>query len=479
MIELEDTLPTITDAEQEEEVRTDRRGIFVASVIIFLAAVENAIVGIGEFPYMQEIDKESTNEFFGIAMSISRVSQAFSALLFAMICQTRQTYRTPLIVGRLIALLACILYLNVEHLKGGRRYLMAVCYSLFCTASGSNVIIRSYVSAISSHSDRSDAFSLFNGAYMLASVIGPMAQMMFSSVKYPGVEFLPDMKFHIYSAPIWIAAVTNFLSIAVIKLYLRELPRRGDTSFESLKDKIAMFRWQTFSRKISGLLTVLNWKLILVCFGQKMLQTLSVVTLYTIVSMILKTSFGWTNAEATVAISKTMTGVGVLAIVTIFVYLFAGFGRRFSERYIYLLGLAVFVGFYLISYPWEMMSSPVAVYNATAATGCKFSWCPSSYVPPASLFLVSIVVAMGFGLPLLSITLDSMYSKILGSMDQNMMQSIFVVADNIIHIITPIYSADVYTWFGLEVVWGCNGFITVVGTIFWILYLSDFSKYSS
>ncbi|EGT47539.1 hypothetical protein CAEBREN_19641 [Caenorhabditis brenneri] len=476
MIELEDTLPTITDAEQEEEVRTDWKGILVASVIIFLAAVENAIVGIGEFPYMQEIDKESTNEFFGYAMSVSRVTQAISALVFAMICRTRQSYRSPLIVGRLIALLACILYLNVEHLKGGRRYLMAVCYSLFCTASGSNVIIRSYVSAVSSHSDRSDAFSLFNGAYMLATVIGPMAQMMFSSVKYPGVEFLPDMKFHIYSAPIWIAAVTNFISIAVIKLYLRELPRRGDTSFgkiEKLSISIIFFMFQKASR------TRLQCSLILVCFGQKMLQTLSVVTLYTIVAMILKTSFGWTNAEATVAISKTMTAVGVLAIVTIFVYLFAGFGRKFSERYIYLLGLAVFVGFYLISYPWEMTRSPVAVYNATAATGCKFSWCPSSHVPPASLFLVSIVVAMGFGLPLLSITLDSMYSKILGAMDQNLMQGIFVVADNIIHIITPIYSADVYTWFGFEMVWISNGLATVIGTIVWMIFLSEFSKYSS
>ncbi|CAL2033826.1 unnamed protein product [Caenorhabditis brenneri] len=80
-------------------------------------------------------------------------------------------------------------------------------------------------------------------------------------------------------------------------------------------------------------------------------------------------------------------------------------------------------------------------------------------------FLLTVSVhAIWFGLPLLSITIGW---KILGSMDQNIMQGVFAIGD---HILPPIYSADVFTWYGFEVVWACNGFITVIGTIFWIIF---------
>ena len=55
-------------------------------------------------------------------------------------------------------------------------------------------------------------------------------QLVFSAIKYPGVQVLPHIYFHLYSAPIWVATFANFVSIAVIIYLLEERlpkPRKG------------------------------------------------------------------------------------------------------------------------------------------------------------------------------------------------------------------------------------------------------------
>ncbi|KIH57190.1 hypothetical protein ANCDUO_12620 [Ancylostoma duodenale] len=79
----------------------------------------------------------------------------------------------PLIVGRIIAFVSCCIYLCVELLPEGRRYLMLFCYFLFGIASSSSTILRGYIAAVSTTEDRARAYSSIVVANMLSVVVGP------------------------------------------------------------------------------------------------------------------------------------------------------------------------------------------------------------------------------------------------------------------------------------------------------------------
>ena len=73
-------------------------------------------------------------------------------------------------------------------------------------------------------------------------IIIPVIQMAFTTIPYPGFTIIPHVKFHVYSAPIWIANSTNFISIAIIVFGMKELPRKPKTK----KRKFRLFALNTY-----------------------------------------------------------------------------------------------------------------------------------------------------------------------------------------------------------------------------------------
>ncbi|GMT23285.1 hypothetical protein PFISCL1PPCAC_14582, partial [Pristionchus fissidentatus] len=58
--------------------------------------------------------------------------------------------------------------------------------------------------------------------------------------------------------------------------------------------------------------------------------------------------------------------------------------------------------------------------------------------------------------------------KMIGNIDQNVMQSIFVIAEDIIMIVSPIYAGAVFSAVGPNIISIINGFIFIVATIVWM-----------
>lgn len=82
-------------------------------------------------------------------------------------------FRWPLIAGRLIAIVACCLYLCIEYVPTGRRYMMMFCYILFDVSGSSPSILRAYIAAISMPKDRSKAFATMSLSMVLSIIMGP------------------------------------------------------------------------------------------------------------------------------------------------------------------------------------------------------------------------------------------------------------------------------------------------------------------
>ncbi|CAD6196977.1 unnamed protein product [Caenorhabditis auriculariae] len=435
---------------------TDWKAIVVAGVVTFIAAVENTVVGMSEWAYMNEIDKVADAQFFGAATAASKAGHAFFALVFAVWCFRLQCFRAPLIAGRLIAFAGCVLYLCVEFITDGRRYLMMVSYILFGIASSSSTILRAYVAAVSLERDRPQAYSTITSATMLSIIVGPIIQIAFTKIDYPGYEIFPNVRFHIYSAPIWVAAVTNFISIAIIYFMLDELPKRAKKLATS-----------------PSLMTLEGFK-------ARMIATLSVVTLTTLTSIIFITDYGWTRQTSVMVVSICMGSVGALSIVVALLFFFCKLGKVVPQRYGFLFGMLVFVLMFVASYPYQSIGHPVAAYNETADIGCKsadYSWCETGYVPAAGVFLAVIIVVMGLGIPFALVSLDAIYSQILGTINQSVMQGAMIVAEDVVLILGPIYASTLFSAYGISSVWLINGVVMSLGALLWLVFLPRLRQY--
>uniref|UniRef100_A0A0M3HGD2 MFS domain-containing protein n=1 Tax=Ascaris lumbricoides TaxID=6252 RepID=A0A0M3HGD2_ASCLU len=60
---------------------TDWPQVRLIAAILFLGCIQMFVIGMSEWPYMQEIDKEATSTFFGYVGSVSALGHAICAPL--------------------------------------------------------------------------------------------------------------------------------------------------------------------------------------------------------------------------------------------------------------------------------------------------------------------------------------------------------------------------------------------------------------
>ena len=80
---------------------------------------------------------------------------------------------------------------------------------------------------------------------------------------------------------------------------------------------------------------------------------------------------------------------------------------------------------------------------ATTGNGCNpavYSWCFSSRASRPLIYIVVSVTVMGMAMPIIHITVDTVYSKVLANIDQSLMQGATVVLEDLIMIIGPIFA---------------------------------------
>ncbi|RCN42421.1 hypothetical protein ANCCAN_11624 [Ancylostoma caninum] len=185
-----------------------------------------------------------------------------------------------------------------------------------------------------------------------------VCQLAFSSMKYPGFVLVDGfLKFHIYSAPIWIASMTNFASIAIVVYGLKDIHRDRNQDEE-------MFNIEAIKEKIRVVMSMdLAWSLIVLCWVEKIVANLSVVTLQSIMSPLVMISFGWDGQTTVMILALCMGFVGILSIGVATAFIFCRLGNVVSPRVSFLIAVLVSVAMYVLSYPYEMTSHKIHKYN--------------------------------------------------------------------------------------------------------------------
>ncbi|GMR47193.1 hypothetical protein PMAYCL1PPCAC_17388, partial [Pristionchus mayeri] len=441
----------------------------VTVVLTFLCNIESSMLAMGEWPYMSTIDHEATANFYGTASAVNKAAHVIFTFLFAFWAYSISGMRIPMLVGRCITLVSCVMYIFVEFIPSNRRWWMLFCYLLFGIGFGTSPLLRSYIARVTSEENRSSAYALQNGAVVLSVMVGPIAQIAFSGLPYPGVDIIPPhLKLNVYSAPIWFAVITNILAILITIFLLKDVEEIEEIkNSSSFKFSLAAVRDQwTRVRSLN-----LPWILIVLVIFEKMVSTLFNSTMGSVVGPMFTAMYAMDGLEIIMWLGIAQVVVGLLAVSFSMIFFVFKLGNHVSCRVLFVFSNVIVILSYLISYPFPFDSNPLKPFNETTRTGCdpaEYKWCDSQLVMNIIPFLIALIITMSFAIPATMMSLDTIYSKIVGNIDQNVFQSIFVIAEDIMAIVGPIYGSAVFTAIGINYINIINGLVYIVTTLVWL-----------
>lgn len=473
---------TTRSEDDVEDKKTQWSEIYLATFITFLCSVENNMISIGEWNYLQKMDPEVDNTFFALVTSITKGGHALFSLAFAYWSHRWRVSKIPLLVGRFTALAGCILYLLIEYVPYNRRYAMLFCYCLFGISFGNQPILRAFIARMSSNKSRVTAYALFSTATMFSIVIGPMGQLAFSSISYPGYEIMPGMKFHIFSAPVWIALLTNIIAIAVVAIRFDDPWEREERGIKKTSSTTS-FTLDDLKQKMAAIKALpLPWLLVGIILFEKAIANVTLASIFSVASPLMTDVFGF-NAKETITIhAVAQLTVGLFALTISGAFMFCKLNKKLSARSLLLFSLGVSVTLYIVSYPWPVpaLSQPMKARNESAHTGCSaehYPWCEYALSPNPWIWISVMIISMGFTFPTSSIGLDTLYSRVLGEIDQTLMQGAMVLVEDVILFFGPFYAARMFKAYSISALWTVNVFVVAAGLIVFMVNFARFKPY--
>ncbi|KAF8363067.1 hypothetical protein PRIPAC_89990 [Pristionchus pacificus] len=364
------------DVEESRAVKTHWKDIFLVSVFYFFAYVTYQALMIPLYSYLKKIDEGASIEFYGFITSAFKIGHLLSLALFATVTFVTRRYRANLMIGRIIAIAGCIIYLFVEMAPVPyRKYLVLLVFIMHSTAEGSIIIVRSYVPRISTPADRSAAYGIKNGSVLLSIVAGPLIQHVFSSIPWPkgGVVIIdPYFKLDQYIGTICLLLIFNIAAFYLVAVHIR-VP--SDMEGEEEDKPVPLV---PSLRKAWQQLKTLDVSLILMLVLEKSISGGGFAALLTIFNPYVTTTFNYSNNHSLYIITVTSVGVGIFSIGVVALFVFAKLGTIIPASRTFPLSLILCLALFILSYPLPLISSQVPVKSADNPDGCDvsvYAWC--------------------------------------------------------------------------------------------------------
>ncbi|GMS82752.1 hypothetical protein PENTCL1PPCAC_4927, partial [Pristionchus entomophagus] len=285
-------------------------------------------------------------------------------------------------------------------------------------SEGSLNVIRSMIPRVSTKADRQAAYSILNGALMLSIIAGPGIQF--------GASFLPQMKsvswlqLTSFTYPIWTALLLCIISTIIISVRMAEsepIPEKGKkmTGNGRIKGKV----WDIRLRY----LRLDKIALSLVLF-EKIVSSVRFSAILAVVTPFMETILNKSKDTVLTIVTASQFVVGVISILAVAAFVLTPLRKvRASPVLLFSLGCTFFM--FLYSYPWPILSDPITVKSQDNPDGCDathLEWCANQWHVKVWYWLPVIIPLFGMAMPTSFISLETVYSKLLGNIDQNLMQ---------------------------------------------------------
>jgi len=288
--------------------------------------------------------------------------------------------------------------------------------------------------------------------------------VLFSPLGYPGYTFRGFIPVNMYTAPA-LASLIGVTVVMLTMLFLFEEHYSGIVSKETKKGKffvlpkfdgsaiaVCLFIWLTVS----------------------VVQT-NVEAILTPYTMIM---YNWDDQTAIRNTGYLILISGTMSSVCYVIYAFTPV-RKLDERKATLIGLAFFLSYHLITFPWPfypgaidyqisdlhpahnaslltLSASNAAAASNVTARGCdvKYSWCRYTPKVPVGVLFGAYDTLIAIGWVPIMVPMSVLYSRILGPRLQGTMQGLLAQTGSFARTIAPLLMTWLFSSYGPRWAWG-------------------------
>uniref|UniRef100_A0A183CR13 MFS domain-containing protein n=1 Tax=Globodera pallida TaxID=36090 RepID=A0A183CR13_GLOPA len=423
---------------------TDWPSIYVSTLVAFIGAIHHNSVMV--WPFLQLVDPTANETFYGFLRSISGLGTVLTAMVAGYVCNRTANTRSSMIVGKLLALLSCSIYLCIELAPPSvaRVHLLFILFELFLGASvGAANMLRTHVAHASTEADRAKAIGVVSLAPAVGLIVGPVINLLSSTIAFPGWPFAFGIHLNLFTAPILLAMLISALALYLLLFHF-------DGTIRLRHDGIAQnaVNGRRPSRCAVAAATApsFDWVAVAICLFTRATVSLCLLNLITVGPPYIQMIFRWSSTEMVRYQSYIMGAIGLHGIAWNLAYAFLDMRKRFSERNAIVVSVGLMLFVYLVTFNWPFLSDTIPyqqqqqlnVSNLSSSSfsvapsaaaefsfveaplGCpqRFRWCETTTLVNMPIFMGSLVLALGVALPVLHINLDILYSKVLGNIRQ-------------------------------------------------------------
>ncbi|GMT03816.1 hypothetical protein PENTCL1PPCAC_25990 [Pristionchus entomophagus] len=441
---------------------TDWRAIYLISLINLASFVMQYTLGVNAFVYLRQIDSSSSITDQGKVKSIYRLIIGISCVLSSVYAYTRKNFRHSIIAGACMQVVGCSIYAYIEGFpEDNRTGIWIFIFGLHAAAEGCNTVLVSYVPRVSSVKDRMKAYSFLGGAEVVAVVIGPVIQ--FACHLLPGKTELMGiswLKISEYTVPIWICCLLSIVNLFFVTFCMEEPPlEKNPQTF----CKTMAQAWQEIRNT--------DIPLVVVCILEKCISAFGCTTILTLAPPLIVTTFNVDESSQSFYTTMFQCVSGFLALGTVATFAKALKSSRLSSR-AFLISLVFFILAYFFSIPtFSFYSQQVTVADANNTHGCNlttYGWCDEAWIVNPWMWIVVSGGLIGVAFPLANIAHDTIYSQILGGIDQNVLTGLMVMIQNISMIPVPIAATEIFKLYGPTRWWIIVVATMIGGLVLWI-----------
>ncbi|KAH7723927.1 Protein Y53G8AR.7 a [Aphelenchoides avenae] len=404
-----------------EKRKTDWRSIYISSVLTFMSAIQFSLYFSSQWPYLQKVDPSSTETFFGLVVSVYSLSQMLTSPFVGFWSNKLRQITLPVTACLLFSFVGNAIYFCAQLFPSDGKYVVLVGRLMSGIGSCSIGLFKAYAATASVPKDRTRSIAFVTGGMAMGSTIGPALQILFLPIGYPGVRLFGSLHLHMLNAPALFCCCMNLGSIVFMKCMFNE-------SYAGVVDKnkagdIDAVKLPNYDKVAVGL-----------CNGIRFTQMFIVTNLETIGLPFAMMMFAWNDSTAVKYSAMAHMVLGGFSFTIYLGYIVFNIGKYTSHRLVCLLGLIGLVAFHLITFSWPFLPNHVATYNSTSTldeAGCNVAsrpWCETLTRVNVFMYYASYCIFVGLAFSNLNISMNTLYSRIIGPRFQGTLQGILMTS---------------------------------------------------
>uniref|UniRef100_A0A914Y5V2 Uncharacterized protein n=1 Tax=Panagrolaimus superbus TaxID=310955 RepID=A0A914Y5V2_9BILA len=327
-------------------------------------------------------------------------------------------------------------------------------------------MLRLYASTASTVDDRSQSIGYFSCGQAIGAILGPVFQLAFSLLKFPGYQIYGLFNLNIYTAPAYCAILADIIGIIVLYTLFKE--DYAGIVEKSIDDSCEKDNYKSMEVPKYDIVAVY------VCLLTRFAHTFFLANIETIGSAFSMHMFAFSHTKAVKYMAGSQTAVSIL---TFFVYLVFTLNnlKSINLRCICISSVKVMILFYLLTYSYPFYSGQIKIRDASIniSHGCpadKFTWCKDLSLINVYLYYAVYVSIIGFAFPTLNIVLITLYSTVLGPRRQGTLQGIFQISGGTARMLGPFVLGNLYDSHGPKMTWKLEFIVLGITAVIWILF---------